>query len=167
MKGRANYGMTRILVVSRATALVAAVLLAGCDGAPFDAGELHELESAQQLWNSARPRNYSIEIRLSCFCGNSLADFTRLDIHGDSVIAAHSLTGGADPPVIGWPTVDNVFGYLRDAAGNDDEYIKDVWARYDAQWGFPTEFHVTCQDNVTDCGAVYQLRNLQRLPEAR
>ena len=164
MKGCAHFGMARSLAWSRATALVAAMLLAGCEGDPFSSGEIHQLESAQRLWNSTRPQRYSIEIRLGCFCGNSLADFTRLDIHGDSVIAAHALTGGQDPPAIGWPTVDNIFGYLRDLADNDDEYIKDAWARYDAQWGYPAEFRVTCTENVTDCGAVYELRNLQPLP---
>lgn len=153
----------RRLATWRAGAVV--LLAAGCSEPPFAPGERRLLEQNERKWHDARPQNYSVEIRKSCFCPNALADFTRLEIHGDSVVAAHSLAPGTpDPPVQGWPTVDAMFGWLRDYAENEDDYVTDVRVRYDPAYGYPAEIHVTCSDNVADCGAQYFARNLQPMP---
>ena len=143
--------------------LLAAALLAGCQESPFGPGERRELERMHQQWNSSRPANYSMEIRLSCFCANALPEFTRLDIRGDSVVAAHSFTG--DPaPIEGWPTVDDLFDDLHGTTESSYDYITGISVRYDPTYGYPTEYHVTCTDNVADCGSSIFVRNLQPLP---
>jgi Family of unknown function (DUF6174) len=135
-------------------------LLMACSD-PFGSDEERELERAQGRWSAAALQDYQVDIRLGCFCQASLPVFTRLTVQAGQVVAADPLTptpGGEGIPLEAWPTVPGVFG-LIEGASHQSEYT-EIEAQYDATLGYPTRVELRCEEDVLDCGALYELQNL-------
>ncbi|HWN18054.1 MAG TPA: DUF6174 domain-containing protein [Gemmatimonadales bacterium] len=140
--------------------LVGLSLLVGCSD-PFGSGEERELERAQARWSAAGLQDYQVDVRLGCFCQASLPVFTRLTVQAGQVVAADPLTptpGAEGIPPEAWPTVPGVFGLIESASHQSD--YTEIEAQYDATLGYPTRVKLRCEEDVLDCGALYELQNL-------
>jgi hypothetical protein len=136
-------------------------LAAGGCGGPLSPSSRSELEKARARWESAGIVNYTAESRIRCFCPGHLAVWTKLSIQENKVIDAQpieQLPPGSFPTVLGWRTVNDLFDRIENLG--QDKYVKDVTVRYDPVLGYPQQIVVTCQSNVSDCDATYELRAL-------
>jgi hypothetical protein len=149
--------MRRLMFVTMAVAPLAA---AGCGG-PLSPSQRSELEKARARWESAGITNYTAESRIRCFCPGHLAVWTRLSIRDNRVIDTQPLDPlppGSFATPLGWRTVTDLFDRIEQL--NQGEYIKSVTVQYDPVLGYPQQIVVTCQSNVTDCGATYEMRSV-------
>jgi Family of unknown function (DUF6174) len=145
----------------RSWAVIAALsLLASCSD-PFGSGEERELERAQARWSEAGGQDYEVDVRLGCFCQAARSVFTRLTVQAGQVVAAEPLTptpGAEDIPLNAWPTVPEVFGLIESASRQS--HYTEIEAQYDPTLGYPIRLELRCEENVTDCGTLYELENL-------
>ncbi|MEA2724088.1 MAG: hypothetical protein QOH59_1859 [Gemmatimonadales bacterium] len=105
--------------------------------------------------------DYQVDVRLGCFCQASLPVFSRLTVLAGQVVAAEPLTPTPEAegiPLDAWPTVPEVFA-LIESASNQSHYT-EIEAQYDATLGYPTRLELRCEEDVLDCGALYELQNL-------
>ena len=149
--------MRRLMFVTMALAPLAA---AGCGG-PLSPSQRSELERARTRWEAAGITNYTVESRIRCFCPGHTAVWTRLSIQDNRVIDTQPLEPlppGSFATSLGWDTVTDLFDRIEQL--NQDEYIKSITVRYDPLLGYPQKIVVTCQSNVIDCGATYEMRSV-------
>jgi hypothetical protein len=155
----------RMPLLARVALASVVVLAAGC-GAGLTVPNRIELERAEKLWSEKRPAAYTLEERISCFCEPALNLWTRITVRDDKVVAQEWV----DPaPAIfqpvsdmqRWATVPELFAAAREG---DASYVKKITVEFDATYGFPTRVHVECQDNILDCGIIYEARKLTTIP---
>lgn len=150
--------MRRLMLVTMAVAPLAA---AGCGG-PLSPSQRLQLENARARWASAGITNYTAESRIRCFCPGHLAVWTRLSIRDNQVIDTQPLEPlppGSFATPSGWRTVLDLFDHIEQL-NNEEEFIKSVTVQYDPALGYPQRIVVTCQSNVIDCGATYEMRSV-------
>jgi hypothetical protein len=137
-------------------------VMASCSD-PFGSVEQGELIEARARWDAASLSRYRMEVRVGCFfCPASLPVFTRIEIRGDSVVSAEQLDSvpyPVDIPLDAWPTVVDAFDVIAGAAGSD--HYETIEAEYDPSLGYPRRIRLGCGSGVTDCGAVFEFRNLE------
>jgi hypothetical protein len=144
---------------------VLALTIVGCSD-PLGPVNTAELARAERLWEQKRPASYTIEERISCFCDPVIHYWTRLTVRND-VIVAQEWTEPV-PAVYQmvslsqWSTVPGLFMTIHSSAGAG--YTKRIDATYDPTYGYPTRIEVVCDDNIADCGVIYEARNLTPIP---
>lgn len=144
------------------TMAVAPLAAAGCGG-PLSPLLHSDLEKARGRWESAGITNYTVESRIRCFCPGHLAVWTKLSVRDNRVIETQPLEPlppGSSATISGWRTVTDLFDRIEQL--NQEEFIKSVNVRYDPVLGYPQRIDVTCQSNVIDCGATYEMRSVVR-----
>jgi uncharacterized protein DUF6174 len=151
--------MRRVMLVSTTVALLAAI---GCGG-PLSPSKRSELERAKARWEAARIADYTVESRIRCFCPGHLVVWTRLTIRDNRVVDAQPLEPlppGSFATVFGWQTVSGLFDRIE--SSSQSSYVKDIAVQYDPMLGYPQQIVLTCQSNVSDCDASYEMRALAR-----
>jgi hypothetical protein len=148
--------------------LALAVLTAGaCRGSgPLEPTERRALDSARERWEARRPTEYTYEGRVFCFCDPAISVWTVIRVRGETVVSATPLlvtpSNGTPVAASAWRTVTGLFEVIQNASSA--EYTRDVVATFDDQFGYPTSINVRCHENIADCGAVYEARNLRAVP---
>ena len=148
-------------------ALIPILLLtvATCGDGVLSPSEHLRLSAARERWEEHGGPNYTVESRILCFCPPYLTTWTRLTVHDGVLVSAEPLGpvfGGEEGSLLGWHTVAQAFEAILEVSRSD--YIKDVTLLFDGALGYPLDFSVTCDSNVTDCGSSHQMRNLVLLP---
>lgn len=136
--------------------------MTSCGEDPFSASEQRALTEARARWEAAGLANYRVEVRLSCFCAATLPVFTRVEVLDGRVVSAQAIDSvpyPTDIPLAAWPTVVAGFELIAGAAGEDP--YSAVEAKYDPDLGYPRRIDLECRPDVTDCGALYEFRNLE------
>ncbi len=137
----------------------------GADGV-LGPGGRRDLDRSESLWLSKRPASYTYEVRQSCFCAPGVDAWTEVLVRGDIITSSRAIdvspAGGQPVPLNYWPTVPKLFEIIRNSA--EEEHIVKVDTEYDAEYGYPRRINVQCSDRVTDCGVLYEARNLKPVP---
>ena len=148
-------------------ALIPVLLLTAlaCGDGALSPSEHLRLSAARERWEEHGGSSYTVESRILCFCPPYLTTWTRLTVHDGVLVSAEPLGpifGGEEGSLLGWLTVPQAFEAILETSRSD--YIKDMTVRFDESLGYPLEFSVICDSNVTDCGSSHQMRNLVLLP---
>jgi len=136
------------------------VLLLGCGNA-----QQEKLDSAQQLWQTARPASYETVVRRSCFCGD--VDPYRVQIEGSTVTSAVRLTPDGVETAVDpgeyqdWFTVEGLFAAVQAAI---DGRVDHLAARYDVTRGHPLHVDIDPHAGAVDDETTYETARLDALP---
>jgi len=146
-------------------------LLTSCGDDPFSSGNQRELSQAQARWEKAGVTDYHVDFRVICFCANALPGFTRLEVRAGQVVAAQQLEPLSEPmdiPLGLWPTVPAMFQTIV-SAGESQTY-RTIDVDYDSELGYPRRVELECKSyrgmSIADCGATYELKNLEVIGSA-
>ena len=145
----------------RLTLLVAVIASIGCAGL-ITAGEEERLRDAERRWAAAGIRDYTFEMRTSCFCPTEIIQWAVVTVRDGQVVAAHSLDGAplAAFDLASRKTVEELFAIAR----SKPDYIGDIDFEFDDELGYPLRISLQEKKNVADASATYEARNL--VPEA-
>ena len=143
--------MHRVLLV------VVALLSSGCVSV-VSPGEAEQLRAAERRWEAANIRNYSYQMRTSCFCGTEVIDWAVVEVRNGEVISAKSIDG---TPLSGVAltsrlTVEELFERAR--ARHD--WLGNIDFEFDETLGYPLSVRHVAKRNIADADATYEARNL-------
>ncbi len=143
--------MRRILFV------LAAIASTACAGI-MSPREAEQLRDAEQRWERAGIRDYTFEMRTSCFCPTEILAWAVVHVRDGQVAAAYSLDG---TPLSGFDldsrkTVEELFAVAR----AKHEHIADIDFEFDEELGYPLRIRLEEKRNVADASATYEARNL-------
>lgn len=141
-----------------------AVGLAACQS-PLSNSERRLLAEGQAKWAARGYRDYSIEMRRSCFCPPEINEWARVEVMGGTVSRVTLLQSGetiTDARRSYWLTVEQLFSDLRET--DEEDWLEDIEFTLDPVLGYPTEIRWISPDNVLDAGATQFLRNPAPLP---
>ena len=132
--------------------------LAGCN--PFGVSEEDELADAEKLWERSNIRDYSFEMRTSCFCPPEIIEWARVTVQNRAIVSVTSLTG---TPLSGnardsRKTVDQLFAAVKPPL---PDWVDRVDFNFDPQYGYPVSLRLESRKDVLDAGIIYEARNLQ------
>jgi hypothetical protein len=139
--------------------LALCLALAGCSSPTLL--EEGPYDRAMARWESAGPTDYTVEMRISCFCDPVLTNWNRVTVVGETITEVRDVESGVLLPGeswLSWPTVDGLFRRMAEATPSD-VYAR-IDAEYDIQLGYPREVQFVEREGVADAGVSYQLRSL-------
>lgn len=117
--------------------------------------ELRELNEARSTWQSFQLKNYSMNERLSCFCGGLLEwkVFVKNGLK-DKVEYDESPTFGQtyDDIFDQARTVDDVFDFIEELLGKD---LGSLIIEYDQVYGFPSNVSIDYNELTADDEIAY------------
>jgi len=143
--------------------LLATGLLA-CES-PLSTSERLRLAEGEAKWSARGYRDYSIEMRRSCFCAPEVNGWARVEVVAGAVQRVTLLESGeiiTDSRRSYWATVEQLFQSLRETEEGD--WLEDLAFTLDPLLGYPTEISWISIPNVQDAGATQYLRNPAPLP---
>lgn len=143
--------MHRILFV------LAALASTACGGL-LSPREAEQLREAERRWERAGIRDYTFEMRTSCFCPQEVIEWAVVDVRDGRVVAARSLDGA---PLAGFgltsrKTVEELFAIAR----SRPDYIAGIDFEFHEELGYPLRISLQEKKNVADASATYEARNL-------
>ena len=142
----------RRLLTSLIVASFAAVAACGRD-LSSPGGVRSELQINRDKWRAHGYRDYSLTMRLDCFCGD-VGPFA-VTVRGDSVVAAVRISDGRPSLAISYlPTVNKLFDFIQEKL---DDHTKTITVTYDAELGFPREVVYDLESRPVDGGVTYTL----------
>ena len=125
--------------------------------------ELRELSEARSTWQSFKLKNYSMNERLSCYCGGLLEwkVFVKNGIK-DKVEYEESPTFGQTYNDIfnQARTVEDVFNFIEELLGKD---LGSLIIEYDQVYGFPSTVSVDYNERIADDEIAYLYTNFEIL----
>src|SRR2546426_2640120 len=146
----------------RSRLIVAALLgaaLAACES-PLSPNESLALAQAEARWATRGFKNYAIETRQACFCPPEVTQWARVEVVSDSVARVILLESGAEVPADPRGRLLTVErGFREIPTANDQDWLKDVVARFNPELGFPTQVDFVPKPGILDAGGAYYLRN--------
>lgn len=143
---------------------ILAIGLAACES-PLSSSERLRLAAGEEKWAARGYRDYSIEMRRSCFCAPEVNDWARVEVVGGTVSRVTLLQSGeiiTDSRLTYWSTVEQLFSSLRET--DEEDWLEDIEFTLDPVLGYPAEIRWISPDNVLDAGAIQFLRNPAPLP---
>ena len=153
------------LVAGIATFLTVGV--AGCESSTgLDPGaDARALKAAAQKWEATAPPSYVFTLEKLCFCPTATP--LRVTVNNGVVERAQVVATGAflTNPELEWvPTIPDVFAALAYAL---DLPAAAYTARFDPEWGFPTEASIDHWAQAVDDEVSYKLSDFSSdLPSA-
>lgn len=126
--------------------------------------EQRPFDLARTRWESSGPTDYTVEMRIVCFCDPLLADWSRVTVVGGTITEVRGVESGELVPTVSWhawPTVDGLFD--RMAESSPSEVYARIDAEYDPELGYPREVQFIEREGVADAGISYQLRTLESI----
>jgi|LGVF01.1.fsa_nt_gb hypothetical protein len=140
-----------------------ACLFISCSSDDEISKELRELSEARSTWQSFKLKNYSMNERLSCYCGGLLEwkVFVKNGIK-DKVEYEESPTFGQTyDDIFGQArTVDDVFDFIEELLGKD---LGSLIIEYDQVYGFPSTVSVDYNERTADDEIAYLYTNFEIL----
>ena len=135
------------------------LIFISCSSDDAISDEKRELNRARQLWNSAQIRNYSMNERISCFCGG-LLDWNVFVENGikDTVEYDESQAYGQTYEDIfdNAKTIEDTFDFIESLLGRD---LASLSIEYDDVYGFPKLISIDYVANIADDEIAYLYTN--------
>ncbi|WP_456441646.1 DUF6174 domain-containing protein [Psychroserpens sp.] len=121
-----------------------------------------ELNANRQLWQSSQLKNYSINERLSCFCGGLLEwNLYVKDGVKDNVVFDESqlLPNQTHDDVLNnAKKVEEAFNFIGDLLNQN---VASLLIEYDAEYGFPTLISIDYNADFVDDEIAYTYTNFE------
>jgi hypothetical protein len=143
---------------------ILAIGLVACES-PLSTSERLRLAEGEAKWAARGYRDYSIEMRRSCFCPPEVNAWSRVEVVDGTVVRVTLIETGeiiTDSRRTHWSTVELLFADLREI--DTEDWLEDIEFTLDPVLGYPTEIRWIASDNVLDAGAIQFLRNPAPLP---
>lgn len=138
-------------------ALTAAVLIGGAVGCSNPLGpEQSELDQARERWELVGSQFYGFRFQRGCFCPPEIVRPVRIEVRDGLVISAvdPDTNEPIDPPLNGFPTIEDLFDEIQDAIDQDAARID---ATYDESFGYPVQVFIDWIQNAIDDEMSFQL----------
>ena len=123
--------------------------------------EKSELNRAREIWNSAQIQNYSMDERVSCFCGG-LLEWKVFVKNGtkDKVEYDESQAFGQtyDDIFKQARTVEDVFDFIEELLSRD---LASLIIEYDKIYDFPNLVSIDYNENIADDEIAYSYTNFE------
>jgi hypothetical protein len=118
--------------------------------------EQSELDHARVRWESRLPVLYEFRFQRGCFCPPEIVRPVRITVSNGVVISAvdPDTNEPVDPPLNGFPTIDDLFDEIQDAIDRDAARID---ATYDESFGYPVQVFVDWILNAIDDEMSFQV----------
>lgn len=142
-----------------------AAFFAGCESSPLSPLELLALERAEARWGARPFQDYAVEMRLSCFCPGSVAQWARVEVVAGQVNRVVVVATGEQVPAterVFFRTVEQVFHSIGTVA--HDDWVEDVVVEFDSELGFPAYASFVSKPDILDAGITYYLQNAGPIP---
>ena len=124
-------------------------------------GEKRELSQAIQKWNSAQILNYTMNERISCFCGG-LLDWNVFVENGikDKVVYDESQAYGQTYEDVfdNAKTIEDAFNFIESLLVKD---LASLIIEYDDVYGFPKLISIDYVENIADDEIAYLYTNFK------
>jgi len=114
-----------------------------------------ELNRARQIWNNAQIQNYSMNERISCFCGGLLEwkVFVKNGIKDRVEYDDTQAFGQTYDDIFQQArTVEDVFGFIEELLGKD---LASLIIEYDQVYGYPSFVSIDYNENIADDEIAY------------
>lgn len=142
-------------------ALAAALLLAGCDGAPAGPeNTLRDLVEARQLWADGGLQTYTFTYELNCFCAGPGQPPARVTVTDGRVTGASVPAEDRRVPeeeLAGYPTIPDLFDDVEAWLDRDPASARTL---YDPSFGHPVDVFVDFREDAIDEELGFLVRDL-------
>jgi len=136
------------------------VSFASCDS--DDDMILDELNENRRLWDAAQVKDYSMNERLSCFCGGVLEKVIFVvDNEKDTVVFDESLLfeGYTYVDVLnGSKSIEEAFDFIEELSARD---LASLVVEYDETYGYPTLISIDYNKDYVDDEIAYYYTNFE------
>jgi Zn-dependent M32 family carboxypeptidase len=145
--------------------IVMTLILAACVSANALGGQ-SEIEQNKEKWQDAGISHYRYHLFISCFCVFTQDMPLIIEVQDGKLLSMEFQSGNPiDPSLLElfekYATIDRVFTELEAGLnGAADEVI----AKYDPNYGFPTEVTIDVEKQATDDELYLTLSNFEALP---
>jgi len=123
--------------------------------------EKSELNQARQIWNNAQIQNYSMDERVSCFCGGLLEwkVFVKNGIKEKVEYDESQAFGQSYDDIFKQArTVEDVFDFIEGLLGKD---LASLIIEYDQIYGYPSFVSIDYNENIADDEITYSYIDLE------
>jgi hypothetical protein len=130
--------------------ILACLSVTACSDLGFDVRSLTQLERGETRWDRFGLESYVYAVERICFCPVEAIGPVRVRVESGAAVQRTYVATG-DPVPESWaelfPTVEGLFGVLRDAYGRD---AHEVHVTYDPARGYPTDMMIDYEEQVAD-----------------